>query len=311
MHVRRSEKDLKVAAPAKLNLFLEVLGKRSDGYHEIETLMVPVAIFDSLTLQPRTDGQLRLTCRMAAEGATNESGDSSNSDAIPLDGRNLIVRSLELLRRHAGSEIFGADIHLEKRIPMAAGMAGGSSDAAATLLLANEAWGLGWSRTKLAEISAELGSDIPFFFGSGAAVCRGRGEQIEPVSGVGRLHFVIVKPPAGLSTAEVYRHCRAAEPPCRAEPLVDALCRGRLAQAGKHLLNRLQPPAETLSPWIARLRDEFARVDCLGHQMSGSGTSYFGLMRSARHARRIAATLRARNLGQVFATASYTASQTG
>lgn len=195
----------------------------------------------------------------------------------------------------------GANVSLVKRIPMAAGLAGGSSDAAAALLLGNESWNLDWSRNRLASVAAELGSDIPFFLHNGAAVCRGRGEQIDPVTGLGQLHFVVAAPPEGLSTASVYRTCKPSETPHDVYPLIEALCAGRWADIARCLKNRLQQAAEQLSQWIDRLKFEFARLDCVAHQMSGSGTSYFGICRSARHARRIATQLRSRQVGRVFA----------
>ncbi|MBM4094302.1 MAG: 4-(cytidine 5'-diphospho)-2-C-methyl-D-erythritol kinase, partial [Planctomycetes bacterium] len=179
------------------------------------------------------------------------------------------------------------------------GLGGASTDAAAALVAANLGWRLGWSRAELAGIAAELGSDIPFFLGSGAALCRGRGERIEPVSLPASLPLVVVRPPEGLSTAQVYGRCRPAEDRAQAEPLVAALQRGRLDVAARHMFNRLQAAAEQLTPWVGRLRSAFSRLDCLGHQMSGSGTSYFGICRHARHARRVAARLRSERLGFV------------
>ncbi|HEX4130055.1 MAG TPA: 4-(cytidine 5'-diphospho)-2-C-methyl-D-erythritol kinase [Pirellulales bacterium] len=290
---RRSELRLEVTAPAKLNLLLEVLGKRGDGYHEVETLMVPVALADSLSIEPPAPADdpngLALVCRPALA-----------SYGCPADETNLALRALALLRQRAGIT-HGARLTLVKRIPMAAGLGGGSSDAAAALVLGNEFWHLGWSRERLAELAAELGSDVPFFLGRGAAICRGRGERIEPIAGLMGLHFVVVKPPAGLSTAAVYAHCRGTGTVGGAAALADALAHGPVNRIAHLLQNRLQPAARELSPWIARLENEFSRVDCVAHQMSGSGTSYFGLCRNARHARRIARVLRSRGECQVFA----------
>jgi 4-diphosphocytidyl-2-C-methyl-D-erythritol kinase len=292
MDVRRSALGHEVDAPAKLNLFLEVLGKRSDGFHEIETLMTPVSLYDSLSITARRTSELSLLCR--------DVGSEASAESVPTDDSNLIIRALRLLRERAGVDR-GAHVCLVKRIPMAAGLAGGSSDAAAALLLGNAAWGLDWSREKLAGLAADLGSDIPFFLHRGAAVCRGRGERIEPIAGLGGLHLVIVAPPVALSTAEVYRHCKAASKPRTVGSLVEHLRAGRMGDAARSLHNQLQAVAELLSEWIQRLSNEFAHVGCLGHQMSGSGTSYFGLCSSARHAHRIAAQLRSRRLGRVFA----------
>jgi 4-diphosphocytidyl-2-C-methyl-D-erythritol kinase len=154
---------------------------------------------------------------------------------------------------------------------------------------------------QLVPLAAELGSDVPFFLAARPAMCRGRGEIVEEVSPLGRLHFVVVRPPAGLSTAAVYQACRPSSPTRRVEPLIAALRRGDARRMGRLLCNRLQPAAAELSPWIGRLETEFAAVDCPAAQMSGSGTSYFGICRSAVHARGIAAQLRSRGVGQVYA----------
>ena len=191
-----------------------------------------------------------------------------------------------------------------KRIPAAAGLGGGSSDAAAALVAANEGWRLGRSREELAAWAAELGSDVPFFLAGSSAVCRGRGERVEPVVEFGAMSFVVVYPPEGLSTAAVYGACRPAEEARSSRPLLEALKRGDWRQAGRRLWNRLQPAAEALSPWVGRLREEFSRLDCLGHGMSGSGTAYYGLYRHARQAQRSARRLQAKGLGAVFAVRS-------
>ncbi len=300
MHVHRSNSELVVQAPAKLNLFFEVLAKRNDGYHEIETLMCPVGLYDTLYFAEGPRGQLQLRCQIvrSSSGPTGHS-----AEVLPAGRGNLVLRAVELLRQQAGVHS-GATLRLVKRIPLAAGLGGGSSDAAAALVAANEAWGLGRSPDQLARISAELGSDVPFFLAGGPAVCRGRGERVEPVPTVAALHFVVVYPPEGLSTVAVYGACRPAGQPRMLGPLLEALHRGDITQTGRLLFNRLQPAAEELSPWIARLRRQLARQDCLGHGMSGSGSSYFGLCRHARHARRVARRLQANGVGSVFAVRS-------
>ena len=288
-------------APAKLNLFLELLGRRTDGYHELETLMVAITIFDTIVFTTTFEDQVRLTCSTSTGGRAQEVawGDGANLlGDVPSSGDNLVMRAVTRLREAAGVKA-GAAIHLIKRIPSAAGLGGASSDAATALLAANAAWQLGWPRAELARLAAELGSDIPFFFGDGSAICRGRGELIEPLSLTSSLHLVVVRPPEGLSTALVYQHCSPTEKKARIEPLVAALRLGDSSLVARHLVNRLEPAAAKLSPWITRLRCVFDRLDCLGHQMSGSGTSYFGICRHARHARRVAARLRGEELGYV------------
>jgi 4-diphosphocytidyl-2-C-methyl-D-erythritol kinase len=299
MHVHRSESGIEVLAPAKLNLFLEVLAKRSDGYHEIETLMVPIGWYDTLQLSDCPSGQISLTCRQSVRHLPAL---PAEEPALPSGADNLAVRAVELLRQRAGIER-GARVQLTKRIPLAAGLAGGSSDAAAALVAANAAWDLGYDRQRLSEIGAQLGSDVPFFLYGGSAVCRGRGELVEPIEQLGPLHFVIARPPLGLSTPAVYGQCRPAGVPRRVGPLVEALQSGNAGRAGRLLHNALTQAAERLTAWIGRLKREFAALGCLGHEMSGSGSSYFGLCRHARHAQHIAASLRSRGIAQVEAVA--------
>jgi 4-diphosphocytidyl-2-C-methyl-D-erythritol kinase len=314
MYVRRRGTLVEVETPAKVNLFLEVLSRRADGFHEIETLMVPIGLYDRVSLAANSTGTLSLTCRWAhgVEGYRTRHGSDGTGvwEAIPANDDNLALRSLTLLRQLSGVRA-GADVRLVKRIPAAAGLGGASSDAAAVLAAANIAWRLGWSRKQLAEVGAQLGSDVPFFLQDGACLCRGRGELIEPIRGCKPLHLVVGRPPGGLATAAVYRACSPAAQPRRADGLVTAACGGDVVQVGRLLFNRLQEAAERLSPWIERLRDAFGQLDCLGHQMSGSGTSYLGLCRHAGHARGVAARLRAAGWGAVFAATTRHVAQSG
>lgn len=291
MQVHRDAVEIVIQTPAKLNLFFEVLGKRADGYHEIETLMCPISLCDTLYFRSTSGERLDLECSW---GLASQGG--SGFDDVPRDGDNLVWRAVELLRRRTGASQ-GAQVRLVKRIPTAAGLGGGSSDAAAALVAANWGWKLDLPRPELTALAAELGSDVPFFLQDRAAVCRGRGERIEPVDGLGLLNFVVVRPPEGLATAAVYGVCRPPESPQTVQPLLDALRQGNLRRSGRLLFNRLQSAAEQLSPWIAGLARLMAAEDCLGHGMSGSGTAYFGLFRSALQARRAARRLCARRLG--------------
>jgi len=218
MRFRRVGPSLVVHTPAKLNLFLELLGKREDGYHELETLMVAVDLFDTLTFTEEDSNDIRLQCSglgagkqgsvpgsFAPGGAAQASADAEG-EGIPLGSDNLVVKAAQLLRGHAGVER-GVRISLVKRIPSAAGLAGGSSDAAATLMALNRFWNLGLGVFELQRLASHLGSDVAFFVdGTSAAVCHGRGEIIEPLDVPLGLHFVIVRPRTGLSTALVYKH---------------------------------------------------------------------------------------------------------
>ena len=296
---------LRIDTPAKLNLFLEILGKRADGFHEIETLMTAISIYDSLFVTGNPDGRIRLRCEWACglEARHRVANDSTFGD-LPPESENIVYRAANRLQSRAGVRA-GATIYLVKRIPSAAGLGGASSDAAATLVALNQIWRLGWPAYRLAAIAAEIGSDIPFFLGGNTsaahvAMCRGRGEKIELEPGIARLHFVVVKPPVGLSTAAVYRSCIPPASVVEAAAIRAALHRGDVAGTGKALFNRLQETAETLCPWIGRLRRCFEQANVLGHQLSGSGTSYYGICRHARHARQVAAKLRGAGVGEVF-----------
>src|SRR5438105_3037393 len=173
-----------VWAPAKVNLYLEVLAKRADGYHEIATLMVAVSLYDTLEFKEETSGEIGFRC---------------DHPDLTTGPDNLVLRAVQLLRQRTGCPR-GVHIRLAKRIPLASGLAGGSSDAAATLAGLNRLWRLGLKRGELAQLGAELGSDVAFFFATPAAWCTGRGEQVAPLR-LGRpLWLVLVQPPFGLST---------------------------------------------------------------------------------------------------------------
>ena len=310
MQVHRLAEGVVVYAPAKLNLFFEVLARRDDGYHEIETLMCPVDLYDTLYFREEPTGQFNLKCetvfgtgRDARVGSGGSTGKVAEAEILPQGRDNLVWQAVEALRRREGVRS-GASLRLVKRIPTAAGLGGGSSDAAAALVAANEGWGLNRPASELMRVAAELGSDVPFFLVGGPAICRGRGERIEPVETVGGLHFVVVRPPDGLATKSVYAQCIPAERPRELAPLLSAFSQGNIEHIGQLLFNRLQPAAEKLSPWIERLEYHFRAEDLPGYGMSGSGTSYFGLCRHASHARCVARRLEANGVGSVFAVRS-------
>jgi 4-diphosphocytidyl-2-C-methyl-D-erythritol kinase len=285
MIIRSFAGSVEVLAPAKLNLFLEVLGKRPDGYHEIESLMVAVDLNDTLTFTNEPSGEISLTC---------------NEPTLPVGGDNLVVMAAERLRASVGS-LRGARIVLEKAIPAESGLAGGSSDAAATLVALDRLWDLQLPRERLLALGAEIGSDVAFFIHGPAAVCRGRGERVEPVLLKETYHFVLVRPPVGISTANVYRKVVPPEEPRPIRPTLLALSHGGMAELGRSLFNRLQPVAEAFSPELARVRDALASLGPLlnGSLMSGSGSAYFGLCPDSAAASRAAEILKTLGLGWV------------
>ena len=258
-------------ACANVNLVLEVLGKRPDGYHELSTVMQAVDLFDRLTVE-------------AAATITLE----TSEPALPTDDRNLVVRAARLLREAAGIEA-GARIVLDKRIPVAAGLGGGSSDAAATLLGLNRLWGLRWRRERLVELAVKLGMDVPFFLGRGRALGTSRGEVLSALPGVGGYALVLVNPGVGLSTQEVYGR---VPPGWRAESdgtrrMLDALKKRNVVRVAGALTNHLEHWVEPAMPVIGRMKAALLAAGALGAAMSGSGPTVFGLARSLDQARQI------------------------
>jgi 4-diphosphocytidyl-2-C-methyl-D-erythritol kinase len=288
-----------VQSPAKLNLFLHIHGKRPDGFHELETLMVPIGIFDTLSFETEESTESRL--RIVDAGARLDES-AAEIASVSTGPDNLILRAVRAVQEYAGISR-QVRITAWKRIPPASGMAGGSGNAAATLLGLNRFWNLGLSPAELFPLGASLGSDVNFFLGGGcAAVCRGRGERIEPLRIPNSMYFVVVRPFTGLSTPAVFRQWTAAGESANVEPLVAALRQGRSASAAKLLRNALQPPAEELNSEVAALKRCFDRLPVDGHLMTGSGTAYFGLCASRRLADRLSVFLRSQSLGRVFAT---------
>jgi 4-diphosphocytidyl-2-C-methyl-D-erythritol kinase len=262
---------VRVLAPAKVNLFLEVLGNRPDGYHEIATLMLAIDLADELDFTPDEPGELSLTC---------------DAPALSVGSDNLVLKAASRLRAETGCPL-GARIALRKRIPWAAGLGGGSSDAAAALEGLNELWKLRLSVAELARIGSEIGSDVPFFLNGPAAWCTGRGEVVTPVP-IGRpLDLVLVMPPEGLSTADVYRRLTLPAEPVDGEAARNALASGDVEALGRALFNRLQEPAFELSPAVADAFRRVRGVGAAGCLMSGSGSALFALCRDPSEARRV------------------------
>ncbi|MBS0305722.1 MAG: 4-(cytidine 5'-diphospho)-2-C-methyl-D-erythritol kinase [Proteobacteria bacterium] len=242
-----------VPAPGKLNLFLHVVGRRADGYHLLQSLFVPIDWADRLHFERRDDGRL----------ARHDLG-----AALPAD--DLSLRAARALQQASGQRL-GVDITLDKRLPWGAGLGGGSSDAASTLLALNRLWGLRWPRARLAAIGLALGADVPFFLGPGPAFVEGIGERLTPVALAGA-QYLVVKPAAAVATRDVFAHPlarRDSEPDILAGSFEDsAACRSGYGR------NDLQPAAEALCPEVA----EAVRwlVAHLGNgRMSGSGSAVF------------------------------------
>jgi 4-diphosphocytidyl-2-C-methyl-D-erythritol kinase len=307
VQIRYWANSAEVLAPAKINLFFAVIRRRDDGFHEIETLMAPINLFDTLVLEDDPSGNITLQTSWA-EGlrkhpVAQESGLPDDLEVIPEGEKNIAVRALHLLAKSAGG-CRGAKLRLIKRIPSAAGLGGGSSDAAATLVAANRVWNLGWSTEQLARVAAQLGSDVAFFLADGPAICRGRGEQIEPIGGLGNLHFVVVRPPEGLSTAAVYERCRPENSPKAISSIIQEIKQKSWSSLGRVAFNGLLESAKSLSPSVGRVLQRLEKASCPIIGMSGSGSSCFAVVRNQAEARQLARRLQAEKLGRAWVVRS-------
>lgn len=292
--------------PAKLNLFLELLGKREDGYHEIETVMVAIDLCDELTVRAtedpgisvRTDWLPSAAVIAARLGVTDDEGQRESLLRVPDGESNLVHRALRRFRERFGVG-GGFAVELLKRIPAAAGLGGASSDAAAAILSAAKLYGVPAGDAELWRIASEIGSDVPFFLGSagepiGAAVASGRGERIEAIPMPMRLHGVVVYPSVGLSTAAVYGESGVPPRPLRADGLVDALGGGSVAEVAAAVHNRLSGPAQKIASRVREILTELSRSGLMGSQVTGSGSACFALADSDGQAVEAAAELRRR-----------------
>jgi 4-diphosphocytidyl-2-C-methyl-D-erythritol kinase len=256
---------IRIDCPAKVNLFLEILGKRDDGYHEISTVMSAVSLVDTLTL----------------DAAKRDSFDVDPAGAAPVDPSNTVMKTLAALRRRV--HVPPVRIRLAKRIPSGAGLGGGSSDAAGLIRAADRRFSLGLALETMQEVLAEVGSDTAFFATGGTALCAGRGEIVTPLPHPPPLHLVLICPPFDCPTGEVYRRLKITltRRPRPVSRFLNSLGTGDPATIGRALYNRLEPAAFEFRPDLRVLRKELAGMGFLGALMSGSGSTVFGLCADA------------------------------
>lgn len=268
------DRAIELRSCAKINLYLEVLGRRADGFHDIETVFQTVSLHDSLRFEARTSG-LSLT---------------SNVPSLDCGESNLVIRAARLLQHAAGVEL-GAAITLTKNIPIAAGLAGGSGNAAAALAALNALWNTALTSTQLEALAAKLGSDVPYCLRGGTVIGGGRGEILEPVDPLPRTWFILVHPGIAISAASAYTSPHLTYADDRAEArgktlrALDALRRGDYRAA---LFNRLEAPVFAAFPELAGIKQRLDELGCAGSLMSGSGSTVFGVCRSEDEARSIA-----------------------
>lgn len=251
-------------APAKINLMLDVLHKRPDGYHEVEMIMTMVDLADRLEMSALPRDTIII---------------SSQAGYIPLDEKNLAFQAAKLIKERYNVRS-GVYIHLDKKIPVAAGLAGGSSDAAATLRGLNRLWELGIPEEELKELGAELGSDVPFCVTGGTALATGRGEVLTPLVNPPQCWVVLAKPPINVSTAEVYGRLKAEQITDHpsAIRMREALERRSFTEVCQALGNVLEQVTLELHPEVAQLKEAMLRLGADGVLMSGSGPTVFGLV---------------------------------
>jgi len=250
--MRSDSEVLTIKTPAKINLNLKILGRREDGFHELETLMVPVGLADTLNFR-QADSGIKITC---------------NDPSLPTGDDNLIHRAATAFFAHTGIAA-GVEVHVDKSIPAGAGLGGGSSDAAATLLALDSLFDTSLPHRELFQLAAANGSDTAWFLTPKAAICRGRGELIEPLQGIPSFPGLLIKPPFGISTAWAYR--AYAEDPGRPEETLtlENIC----------IANDLERPVFSKHAYLAALKkwlNEQPEVRAAG--MSGSGSTLFAAL---------------------------------
>jgi 4-diphosphocytidyl-2-C-methyl-D-erythritol kinase len=270
--------------PAKVNLELMVGPPRPDGFHHLETVFQAVGLYDDVTVEPAQDWGITVSGPYA--------------DLVPADGTNLAMRAARLLATEAGVDQ-PVHITIEKDIPVAAGMAGGSADAAGALLACDALWGVSSPRTALEDLAARLGSDVPFALLGGTAMGSGRGDRLLPVLGRGRYTWVLALSDVGLSTPDVYAECdrlrnglRVPEPTPSAS-MMTALRSGDAASLGRALSNDLQPAALSLQPRLEEVLRTGMDNGALGGIISGSGPTVAFLVSDTEHSLDLAVALTA------------------
>lgn len=273
-------KTLKKQAYAKLNLTLDVLGKREDGYHEMKMVMTSVSLADAVTLSSEPGEGIVL---------------SSNLGFLPVDGKNLAVSAALRLKEETGADWGKLTIALDKRVPVCAGMAGGSSDAAAVLTGLNELLNLGLTTGRLMEIGAKVGSDVPYCVLGRTALAQGRGEVLTPLPALPHCWVVLAKPGFPISTPELFAKVDTQRIRCRPDTsgLIAALEAGELSGVARRLFNVFEAVLpERKAHQVEELKQELLHRGALGASMSGTGPTVFGLFEAEAPAREAAECLK-------------------
>ena len=269
---------IRLEAKAKINLFLEITGRLPNGYHTISTVMQEIGLCDYVTLTNTDTADITLT---------------SNCDTMPLDERNIAYKCAKLFFEKAGVENKGINIHIEKNIPMEAGLAGGSTDGAAVLKALNKMYNNPFSLEELCSIGAKVGADIPFCILGGTVLCEGIGEIMTPISTLPPCYILIAKGKEGVSTKWAYEQFDSmAEREIRENPMVTLLQKGDI----KDICNAMYNCFELLVPSVGEIKEVMNESGALGSMMSGSGTAVFGIFDSKEKMSLAAIKLQEKNI---------------
>jgi len=260
-----------VNAPAKINFALDVLGRRPNGYHDVAMIMQTIALYDTITVNTDCE-EIKLT---------------SNCSEIPTDERNIAYKAAQYLKDNYRIES-GVHIHIEKRIPVAAGLAGGSTDAAAVLKLLNEAWELKLSKEELMEAGLKLGADVPFCIQGGTCLAEGLGEKLTIIDKTPDCCILLVKPSVGVSTKEVYQGLKLEEISQRPDipGMLQAIENNDLGALCSSMGNVLETVTTKMHPVIIELKQKLMELGAMGSLMSGSGPTVFGVFEDMSTAQR-------------------------
>ncbi|MCA6079731.1 MAG: 4-(cytidine 5'-diphospho)-2-C-methyl-D-erythritol kinase [Endomicrobium sp.] len=253
-------------APAKINFFIEIKNKRTDGYHNLESIMQTVSLYDELFFESAKNG-ISLEC---------------NDKSLPVDKTNIVYKAAQAIKKHYNDVNKGVKIYLKKEIPIGAGLGGGSSDAASTLKALIKLWNIKTTKNKLEQIAVELGADVPFFLTGGTALCEGKGEIVTPLKSVGKLNIVLVNPGFGILTTGAYKKIKfPLTNQVKIHKIKALICNDSFnkKEAFNSCFNRFEESVFSDYPKIEEIKKVLIKLGCTG-LMSGSGATVFGILDS-------------------------------
>ena len=278
---------------AKINLTLDVVGKRENGYHDLQMIMQTINLYDTIFIRKTKTQGIRL---------------KANHSWLPTNEKNIAYRAAQLFFEESGIEEYGVSIEITKRIPVAAGLAGGSTDAAATLVGLNRLYETFYKKEKLMEMGLKLGADVPFCIARGTMLAEGIGEVLTPLRPVPSIHVVLVKPPISVSTATVYKSLDLGNIKFHPDTpkVIQAIEHQNIKEIAANMVNVLEEVTVPMHPVISELKEELVMQGAMGAMMSGSGSTIFGLFDSKEKANKAAQYFKVeRNLREVYVTTTY------